>query len=205
MFSRSIVTVLAALSLACQGTSKLDFSHLSRATWQRPDDVVAALEIQPGQTVADLGAGEGYFIPYFSDAVGEAGRVYAVDVEEAIVDGLRENFGGDGSNVEPTLGKFEDPMLPDASIDLLVIVNTFHHIEDPATYFANLKSDLRAGGRVAVLEPNEELTGVLSWALDEGHTNTVANVREKMEAAGYREVASHDFLPVQIFEVFAPR
>ncbi len=192
-----------ALLLGCQGASKLDLTHLSRATWQRPDDVVAAIGVQPGHTVADLGAGEGYFVAYLSDAVGESGKVLAVDVEAEIVDALRVEFQ-ERKNVEAILGQYEDPLLPDGGVDLVLIVNTFHHIDDPEAYFAKLQADLAQGGRVAVLEPNAELTGFFSVFLDEEHTSTSANVQQTMQAAGYRLVESFDILPIQIFELFEP-
>jgi ubiquinone/menaquinone biosynthesis C-methylase UbiE len=108
------------------------------------------------------------------------------------------------ANVEVVLGGFDDPKLPDGAIDLVLIVNTFHHIEDRPTYFASLRRDLSPRGRVAVIDPNEELGGVLSLFLDEGHTSTADGVAEDMRAAGYRRLTSHDFLPIQTFTVFVP-
>jgi ubiquinone/menaquinone biosynthesis C-methylase UbiE len=192
-----------ALSVtACQGFSKLDWT-LGRAGWQRPADVVRALDLEPGDRVADLGAGDGYFVPFLEDAVGAQGRVYAVEVEPEKTRSLEERFAG-VQNVEVVLGRYEDPELPDGFIDAVLIVNTFHHIEDRPDYFARLRSDLGPGGRVAVLEPDGELTGLLSLFLDEGHTGTAAAVGEDMRAAGYRHVKSLDFLAIQIFEIFEP-
>ena len=149
--------LIAALAPApgCQGVSKLDLTTLSRGTWQRPEDVVAALAIEPGDTVADLGAGEGYFLPYLSDAVGSDGTVYAVDVDAEIVRELAERFPPDSTNVKATLGELDDPKLPAESLDLVLIVNTYHHIEDRPAYFRRLQAGLGAGGRVAVIEPND--------------------------------------------------
>jgi hypothetical protein len=76
-----------ALALGgCNGLSKLDLTTLGRASWQRPEDVVRALELRPGDRVADLGAGEGYFLPYLSEAVGSRGRVFAVEVEPELAE-----------------------------------------------------------------------------------------------------------------------
>lgn len=202
---KRIAVVLSCLALVgCAGVSKLDLTSLGRGMWQRPDDVVDALAIVPGQVVADIGAGEGYFVPYLSEAVGATGRVYAVDVEDEIVSALKERFEVEGSNVHTIRGAFEDPQLPDGEIDLVLIVNTYHHVEKRADYFARLRDDLAPGGRVAVLEPNGELGGVLRLALDEGHTSVASEVEREMRAAGYEVVARHAFLPVQIFRVFAP-
>ena len=201
---RALLLVAVLFVSACSGVSKLDLSTLGRGTWQRPEDVVGALELRPGDRVADLGAGEGYFVPYLVDAVGADGRVYAVDVDEEIVGGLAERFPPESTNVEAVLGELEDPKLPDASVDVVLIVNTYHHIEDRPAYFRRLKLDLRPGGRVAVIEPNQDLSGVLSLTLDDGHTSSAPRVEQEMREAGYRVDARHDFLPVQIFRVFTP-
>ena len=141
-------------------------------------------------------------MPYLVEAVGPDGVVYAVDVEEEIVAGLRERYGDEG--VEVVLGAYDDPRLPDGSLDLVLLVNTYHHIEDRPDYFRRLIDDLGPGGRVVVIEPNEDLGGVLRLALDEGHTSSAPAVLEEMQDGGYAHVASHDLLAVQIFEVFAP-
>ena len=199
----ALLASLLVLS-GCNGFSKLDLTTLGRDSWQRPADVVDALELQPGDRVADLGAGEGYFVPHLTEAVGADGRVYAVDVDEEVVGELAERFPADSTNVEVVLAKFEDPMLPDGSLDLILIVNTYHHIEDRPAYFRRLRRDLRPGGRVAVIDPNEDLGGILALTLDKGHKSSAPVVEEEMRKAGYRVEARHDFLPVQFFRVFAP-
>ena len=203
MKAATLVVSLLLLS-ACSGFSKLDLTTLGRDSWQRPADVVDALELRPGDRVADLGAGEGYFVPRLTDAVGAEGRVYAVDTDEEIVAELTRRFPPESTNVEAVRARFEDPMLPDGSLDVILIVNTYHHIEDRPAYFRRLKRDLRPGGRVAVIDPNQDLRGILALALDEGHKSSVPVVEQEMREAGYRIEARHDFLPVQIFRVFVP-
>ena len=137
------------------------------------------------------------------EAVGAEGRVYAVDVDDEVVGELARRFPPESTNVETVLAKLEDPMLPDGSLDLVLIVNTYHHIEDRPAYFRKLKRDLRPGGRVAVIDPNQDLGGILGLTLDEGHKSSAPVVEQEMLEAGYRVDARHDFLPVQIFRVFA--
>jgi len=197
------VGALLVVGAGCSGLSKLDWPPFGRDGWQHPDAVVSALGVKPGSRVADLGAGEGYFVPHLADAVGLEGRVYAVDVEAEIVDALAERFA-DRGEVVPTLGDFDDPKLPDGAIDVVLIVNTFHHIDERPDYLRRLRRDLRPDGRIAVIEPDGDLRGVLALALDEGHTSSAADVVREMQESGYALVATHDFLPVQIFEVFAP-
>jgi arsenite methyltransferase len=201
---RAAFLVVLSVMFGCSGVTKLDLTTLGRGTWQRPADVIEALDLKEGDQVADLGAGEGYFVAELSEAVGESGKVYAVDVEGEIVVALAERFPPDASNVESILGRYDDPLLPDGGVDLILIVNTYHHIEDRPAYFRQLKQDLRPSGRVAVLEPNEDLGGLLRLALDEGHTSSAPVVEEEMREAGFEVAARHDFLPVQIFRVFVP-
>jgi ubiquinone/menaquinone biosynthesis C-methylase UbiE len=205
MRSRLFVSALLAVGLiGCNGVCKLDLLASGRARWQRTDEVVARLELRPGDRVADIGAGEGYFLPFLSEAVGADGRVFAVEVDEQLAGALQARFAQDGANIEVVLGEFTDPKLSDASVDVILIVNTYHHIEDRPDYFRNLRSDLREGARVAIIEPDEELGGVLSLLLDEGHTSVAADVEREMAEAGYVLQARHEFLPVQIFLVFTP-
>ena len=163
-----------------------------------------ALGLGEGQRVADIGAGEGYFVSYLSDAVGSEGRVYAVDVEADITTRLEQRFGQKGTNVEAILAQLDDPGLPDRQIDMVLIVNTYHHIEGRADYFARLRDDLSATGRVAIVEPNADLTGILSLLLDDGHMSSAPVIVREMLDAGYEHVESHDFLPTQVFEIFEP-
>jgi ubiquinone/menaquinone biosynthesis C-methylase UbiE len=203
------VSALAAASLllfGCSGFTKLDYKNLfGRDGWQRPTDVIDVLAIPSGAWVADIGAGNGYFLPHLARAVGPEGRVFAVEVEDEPLAALEALVSEQGlANVELLRGRYEDPLLPDRKIDLVLIVNTYHHIEARPDYFRRLRGDLSDTGRVAVLDPNEELTGLFSLFLDEGHTSRAEDVRKEMREAGYREPESHDFLLTQIFEVFAP-
>jgi len=83
------VLILSTFLAACAGITRLDFTSWGRAFWQRPDVVIRSLEISTGSRVADLGAGKGYFVPYLSRAVGEDGRVYAVEIDAELVQGMR--------------------------------------------------------------------------------------------------------------------
>ena len=193
--------VISALLSGCSGIERLDFTSWGRAFWQRPDDVVRSLELSPGAKVADLGSGEGYFVPYLSRAVGERGRVYAVEVDAKLTQALQKRFDG-AHNIEVILGTAEDSRLPDAQIDMVLIVDTYHHIENRVLYFRRLLADLAPGGRVAVIEPNAELTGILSLFVMKDHASRAADIEREMRAAGYRRLKGIDQLPVQLFELY---
>jgi ubiquinone/menaquinone biosynthesis C-methylase UbiE len=201
MIRTTLLLTLAALLSGCSGVTRLDFTGWGRAIWQRPEDVVRALALPSGARVADIGAGKGYFVPYLLDAVGNDGQVYAVEVEAKLAQAMESRFAGE-SNVEVVLGRFEDPLLPDGQIDLVLVVNTYHHVEDRELYFRELQGDLAPDGRVAVIEPDVELTGILGLFVKEGHATHTSNIEREMRAAGYRRLESLDLLPIQIFEIF---
>lgn len=201
---RAFLLAPLVLLASCGGLSKLDWTTLGRDSWQRPDDVIEALALHEGDRVADLGAGDGYFVAHLARAVGSEGAVYAVDVDAEAVEELAGRFPPEATHVVTLLAETDDPRLPDATLDLILIVNTYHHIDDRDAYFRALARDLRPGGRVAIIEPNEDLGGILSLFVEEGHTSSAPRVEEEMERAGYRVRSRPEFLPVQIFRVFAP-
>jgi ubiquinone/menaquinone biosynthesis C-methylase UbiE len=121
------IVVVALFALGCGGLEKLDWTDWGRESWQRPDDLVEALALQPGDRVADIGAGHGYFLSRLARAVGPDGRVYAVDVDAELIRQLEVDAAEE--NVEVILGTFEDPQIPYGAIDLVLIVNTYNHIE----------------------------------------------------------------------------
>ena len=106
--------------------------------------MVKALRLRPGQVACDVGAGPGYFTLRLARAVGPAGRVYAVDVEPKILDALREKLAGSGlRNVTPVLALADDPLLPAAACDVVLIVDTYHHFPERVAYLGRLARALR--------------------------------------------------------------
>ena len=189
----------------CSGLSKLDYGNLyQRAGWQLPDQVIESLNIQPGDHVADIGAGGGYFTFILADAVGPSGRVYAVDVEEEITIDLEAQASENNyPNVEVILGEFEDPLLPDGTVDLVFLCNAYHHIERRVGYFSRLKADLKPEGRVALVDTKDDLAGILRLFVTADHWTPKELLISEMEAAGYRHLGGFDFLPTQNFEMFS--
>ena len=181
---------------------KLDYGKLfSRASWQLPQRVVASLELRPGARVADIGAGDGYFTFYLADAVGSEGKVFAIDVDREAVQKLEKAVEERGyRNIEVILAEIGDPLLPDGSIDLAFVCNVYHHIDDQVTYFDRLRTDLRAGGRLAIVEMGESLAFRL--LTPPGHWTARTTLRGELERAHYRLDQSFDFLPVQHLEIF---
>ncbi len=133
------------------------FDDPERDEWQRPRDVLGLLELSEGAVVADVGAGTGYFAPHLSSAVGAGGRVFALDVEEAMVAHMRSRFAEAGlDNVEARQVATDDPGLEPGSVDRILIVDTWHHIGDRGAYAAQLARALRPGGFVLVIDFTEQ-------------------------------------------------
>jgi len=179
------------------------FDDPARDAWQKPAEVVKGLELRPGQTVADLGAGTGYFSRYLSAAVGPRGTVLASDTEPNMVVHLRERAEKEGTpNVVPVLASPDNPRLPAAGVDLVLVVDTFHHIDDRVTYFRALRRCLGRAGRVAIIDWHKR---ELPVGPPPEHKLARAQVVEEMTAAGYELGGEPDVLPYQYFLIFRPR
>ena len=203
-----VVAVLGWLFVSSgKDLARLDYTAIpERATWQLTSRVIDSLGLQPGHVVADIGAGDGYFVPSLATAVGPTGRVFAVEVEDHLVRRLeRQAQVEDLANVEVILGELDDPRLPARGVDLVFLCNTYHHIERRTDYFAALRADLKPGGRVAVIDMRSDLQGVARLFAQRDHWMERQTLLDEMDLAGYRHVRSYDYLPVQIFEVFTPR
>jgi ubiquinone/menaquinone biosynthesis C-methylase UbiE len=124
-----------------------------RAEWQMPDKVVAALGLRPGHIVADMGTGPGYFALRLGRKVGKRGRVFAVDIEPAILAVLRDRIASARSTqVTPVLGLPNDPLLPAASCDRVLSVTAYHHLPDGPAALRGMAKLLKRGGRLAVID-----------------------------------------------------
>jgi cyclopropane fatty-acyl-phospholipid synthase-like methyltransferase len=119
----------------------------------RIDEVVAAMKLQPGQTVADIGAGPGLFEPALAKAVGPRGRIYAVEIDRGFFAEIRKRVAAaDVTNVETVFGQFTDPMLPAKNVDVALFNDVLHHVEKRAEYLKTLARYLAPSGRIAVVD-----------------------------------------------------
>ncbi len=201
--------LLATTSIGCSNAmSQLDLGRVltsGRDGWQHPDRVIESLNIAPGDHVAEIGAGNGYWIEALSEAVGPTGRVYAVEVESELVAALERRVEEASlENVQVILGDYHDPRLPDGRIDLAMTCLTYHHIEERPDYFRTLREALSPRGRVAHLDDEPDSPAPFSWFQSAGHWSDPEAVVEEMAAAGYALERRFDFLPVQSFQIFRP-
>jgi len=175
------------------------FDDPERDAWQKPHEVIQALALKPDARIADLGAGTGYFSARLANMLPH-GRVYAVDIEPDMVAYLEARARREGlRNVVALKGEPHDPRLPE-KVDLILLVDVYHHIGDRASYFRRLRESLRPGGRVVIIDFK------LDSPVGPPRAARIApeSVRVEMQAAGYVLVNEHTFLPRQYFLVFAP-
>ncbi len=175
----------------------------ARDAWQKPEEVVKALQLREGEVVADIGAGSGYFTLRLARALGPRGRVYAVDINPEMVRHLDRRLRDEGvRNVVTVLSEPGDPLLPDASVDRVLIVDTWHHVEDQPAYLERLEHVLKPGGQVIHVDFQKR-------ELPVGPPVSMKIAREdlvkQMEAAGFRLASEQTFLPYQYFLVFTRR
>jgi ubiquinone/menaquinone biosynthesis C-methylase UbiE len=163
-------------------------------------EVVAALQLQPGQVVADIGAGSGVFTLPLAKPLGKSGKVYAVDIEQGLVDHIAKKAQEEkATNVVGVLGKFTDPALPARDVDLAFIADVLHHIENRAEYLMNLAPYLKPGGRIAVIDFHPELGPHKN---DKSLQITRAETQAWMAAVGLKPVAEHKLYDDKWFVVY---
>lgn len=150
----AVIAVLTAglgvvVAAACQSSR-----DATREAWQKVPEIVAALGVRGGSSVADIGAGRGFFTTRLARTVGPGGRVYAVDVADDDLRRLRERVEEQGlSQVQVVEGERDDPRLPAGSIDAALIVNAYHEMREHQAMLAGIRRALRPGGRLVIVEP----------------------------------------------------
>ncbi len=174
-----------------------------RDAYQKPDEVIAALALKPGEVIADIGAGSGYFSFRLAHHVGDKGRVYAVDVSpDMILHINRRTRELKVNNVLSILADPDDPLLPDLSIDRFFFCDSWHHIDNQKKYLSSIKRMLKPGGQVAMIDFHKRDLPVgppLKMKIAR------EDVIEQMESNGFRLSKEHTFLPYQYFLIFVPK
>ena len=172
----------------------------SREVEEEPDTTVEQLELQSGDTVADIGAGSGYFSFRIAKQVPQ-GKVYAVDIQPEMLDAVSFFKEENGiTNVETILGQEDSPNLPEASIDLAFMVDAYHEFSYPREMMEGIVKALKPGGRVVLLEYRKENPLIMIKPL---HKMTQKQVKKELKAVGLKWQTTKEFLPEQHFLVFS--
>ena len=163
---------------------------------EQPERVLDAMDLRPGDVVADVGCGSGYYARRMARRVQPGGAVYCEDIQPEMLDIMRQRAADEGvTGIEPVQGTPTDPRLPDGAVDWIIIADVYHEMSDPEPMLAGLRRSLSPRGRVALLEYRvEDGTGDQIKA---DHTMSVRQVLQEWQAAGFELVALHDFLPSQ--------
>lgn len=172
----------------------------ARDAYQKPHEVLKALDLKEGEIIADIGAGSGYFAFRFAHHVGDKGRVYAVDISPDMVVHMNRRIRDlKLTNVVTVLVAPDDPLLPDASIDRFFICDTWHHIENQTQYLGLLKRMLKPGGQVVMIDfQKRELPVGPPMEMKIARDDLV----RQMESNGFRLANEYSFLPYQYFLIF---
>ena len=178
------------------------FDDPARDAWQKPLEVITALKLSPDAAVADIGAGTGYFAVRLGHMLPN-GRVYAVDLEADMARHLGERAKKEGlNNLTAVQGKPEDAQIP-RPVDLVILVDVYHHVGARNQYFGRLRDSLKTNGRVAIID--FRMDGTIGPA--KSMRIAPEQVKTEMAGAGYVLAEEHSFLPQQYFLIFqrAPR
>jgi ubiquinone/menaquinone biosynthesis C-methylase UbiE len=171
-----------------------------RDAYQKPHEVLTALRLKPGEVIADIGAGSGYFTFRFSHFVGEKGKIYAVDVSPDMILHINRRIRElKANNVVSVLADPDDPLLPDGSVNRFFFSDSWHHIDNQTRYLSLMKRMLKPGGEVIMIDFHKK-------DLPVGPPPEMRIAREdvinQMEKNGFRLAKEHTFLPYQYFLIF---
>lgn len=214
----TVVSLLIAVTAHGQDTAKRDHQQMHRLhndpkaymkaledpkrdEYQKPHEVLTALNIKPGEIIADIGAGTGYFTFRLAHHVGDKGKIYAVDVSPDMIRHInRRSRDAKATNVVAILAEPDDPLLSEQSVNRIFICDVWHHVENQTKYLSLMKKLLKPGGEIVMIDFHKK-------ELPFGPPLQMKIAREdllkQMEGNGFRLAKEHTFLPHQYFLVFA--
>lgn len=194
---RQLVLVAVALATAAPAFAQVgDRARMEsrREEWQKVEDIFKAMGVKPGAVVADVGAGGGFFTTRLARAVGDDGRVYAVDVSANELKRLRERADSEGlKNVEVVQGEVDDPKLPPGSLDAALIVNAYHEMNEHQAMLTKIRAALKPDGRLVIVEPVSATRRSASRDVQtRQHEIGVDYVQQDAREAGFRTARLED-------------
>lgn len=182
---------------------QLTFERDGREIWDRRHDILDALHLEPGQAVADIGTGTGFFAVMFGRSVGDSGKIYAVDIARNFVDATVQRAREAGlDNVVGVVNDQRSVRLPPASVDLAFTSDTYHHFEYPQSMLRGIHAALRPGGELIVIDFRRAPGVSTAWVMSHVRAGE-AEVIDEIEAAGFELVERRNFMRTQFYLRFA--
>ena len=221
---RRLLLLLASLSLAASLPAQLSkeanagyqtaedrarvaasLANPEREKEQKPRELIASIGIEKGATVADIGTGVGFMLPYFQEAIGPQGKIYAEDIQQQFLDDVEKMVDAhEWKNVTTVLGDQVDPKLPAASVDLAFILDAYHHFEYPIETMQKIRASLKPGGRLVVVDFYKSRTRPgrdPDWLKNHIRADR-DEFRAEIEKAGFQFQRTFDHLSYQYALVF---
>lgn len=197
----ALLTLGAASFSACQEGIRSDAWEARHNAMQPPEKVMDAIGVKPGWTVAEIGAGRGRYVVHMAGRVGPEGKVLANDIDKDALDYLDLRCGRDSiPNVVTVLGDVTEPKLPPASCDMIYVINSYHHFDDPVELMRNALPALKPEGIMVIIEHDSDKAPDA-----EGHATQKDVLLGQMEEAGYELVRIETFLEIDNINIFKPR
>jgi precorrin-6B methylase 2 len=196
---KSLLPILIMISFCALGQDQWkdvykESAWIERDAWQKPTELIKLLNIKKGSAIADIGCHEGYMTFKLSKEVGEQGKVYAVDVEQSKLDRLKAHIDQRKvSNITLIKGEYDNPQLPLSSLDAIIILDTYHEMDDHDKILQHIKSALKPGGRLVLCEPIADERKNLSRADQERkHELGMNYALDDLQRAGFKILIKQD-------------
>ncbi len=207
-YSRKVIFILAALfsiillNAVSAGTEERikQYEYSGRDEWQKPDEVVKRMNLKPGDVIADIGAGTGYFTRRFAKAVSPGGLALGLEISSSSVESMKNDADRLGlGNYKAVLVKSNDPELEPGSVDIVFLCNAYHHLGNRVDYFKTTSRGLKKDGRVVIVDFYKKEMPV---GPPPSHNVSRETVIEEMISAGYKLLKDTDFLSYQYYLEF---
>jgi ubiquinone/menaquinone biosynthesis C-methylase UbiE len=181
--------------------------YRDRWYWQMPRRVMDELRIKPGMIVADVGAGIGYFTLKIAQRLGETGKVFASDIDSEALSFLDERRKEAGlNNITIIQGREDNPLIPEASVDLVLIVNAIQLVKEKKVFLDNLRSSLKKDGKVVFVQWDAEKmdSETPGWSPEDREKYLLGTMLKMIYNAGYEVIQIKNFLPMQLIYICQP-
>jgi len=173
-----------------------------RDSWQKPDEVVKSLNLKPGDVIADIGAGNGYFTRRFARAVSPGGEALGLEISSSLVESMKRDADRLGVDTyKPMLVETDDPGFEPGSVDVVFLCDAYHHLRNRVEYFKKVSKGLKKNGRVVIVDFYNRQMEI---GPPPSHTVAKKVVLDEMKAAGYQLMSDRDFLSYQYYLEFEP-